>query len=1016
MSVIAQYASLFGTFNRLYSLEGAGPLAAMQIERWTGDEALCQNYRWDIYALATSPSLDLQAMLGQRATIRTTLGDAPSTTRSGLVAEAECVGYDGGLARYHLQLVPWLAALAHGRDERTFVNCTVAEILEQVFNDYSAIARWRFTTDANQRIESLGTRGYVVQYRGSSHYDFVRHLLAAAGLGFGFVEDGDAPSGHTLLIFDDSTQLPEDETSARLGGVPQRLSDMTTATDNTILGMGQSLSLTADRLTLISSDYRSNQSTTAAASLGNSRGGRELYDDVGPEAFASLREAENTARRQAEAIVSVARFWTGYSTLHTATSGRALRPTRTPWEQAGGATQVPDAFLLSAVQHVGINNLPQTAMAALEQNLGGLPCADLDPRLLKQARAGGYANRFEAVPRTQAWRPTLEDGTGQRLNPVATALGAQTAIVAGPQGESAPGAAGPVHMDGQGRLRVRFHWQADTDNGTWPTRTMQRLASDGHGLQQMQWIGQEVLVQFDHGLIDRPIILGGLYNGRGEGGEAPTPAGQPGQPLDESLYHQAADQTTSAQGNLTGGNAPAWHGAGGGANRHNHAGALSGFKSRGFDGQSANQLVADDSDGMGRLQMSTTHAATELNLGHLRYQADNYLGSFRGQGVELRSDAYGAVRGERGVLISSYKSSASRPAGAIPALHSLLAQHIALAGKLDRSAGTHLTLPFASQRGVTSAGQSMINRQAAPLDALAQSFGTTVGADGFEQAVADAANRSTDKALPHTGDAVLGLEAQGGQGVLAGQALQWAAAETLSVGSGRDLNIAVNKALRVHSGQGIGWLAGADASNSGGLSMIAGKDNLQLQAQHDTLALRARDLLKVASIDADVELAAQKTVHLAVSGGAHLTIEGGNVTFGCPGALTVHAAEHAFDGPGSDNFAMPHFHQGAAAPTDLEFRLVDPYGRPSPGVEYRTMLSDGTLRHGVLDADGYAKIGDVPVGTTAKVQYLTDTTAPRSEVAITADSDWSQFQSIDVTAGPIADTGTPAGSDAGAAA
>ncbi|MFD1559964.1 type VI secretion system Vgr family protein [Paraburkholderia silviterrae] len=907
MSVNAQYTSLFGAFNRRYSLEGAGPLSAMQIERWSGHEGLCDNYRWDIYALATSPALDLEAMLGQRATIRTALGDGTSATRSGLVAEAECVGYDAGLARYHLQLVPWLAALTHGRDERTFVNRSVAEILEQVFADYGAIARWRFTTDANQRIEALGASEYVVQYRSHSHYDFVRHLLAAAGLGFCFVEEADAPSGHTLLIFDDSTQLPEDDTSARLGGVPQRRSDMTTAADDMILGMGQSLSLTADRLTLISSDYRSNQSTTAAASIGRPGGSRELYDDVGPQAFTSLREAENTARRQAEAIVSAARFWTGYSTLRTATSGRALRPTHALWAQVGGGTQVPDAFLLSAVQHVGVNDLPQTVMAAVEQTLGGLPGADLDPRVLKQAQSGGYANRFEAVPRSQAWRPTLEDGTGARLNPVATALGAQTAIVVGPQGESSPGAAGPVHMDGQGRLRVRFHWQAENDNGTWPTRTMQRLASDGHGLQQMQRIGQEVLVQFDHGLIDRPIILGGLFNGRGEGGEAPTPGGEPGKPLDESIYRQATDQMASAQGNLAGGNAPAWHGAGGGANRHNHAGALSGFKSQGFDGESSNQLVADDSDGMGRLQMSTTHAATQLNLGHLRYQADNYLGSFRGQGVELRSDAYGAVRGERGVLISSYASGASQPAGNVPAMRSLLAQHIALARQLDKSAETHLTLPLASQRGVTSAGQSMINRQAAPLEALAQSFGTTVSADGFQQGLADAPKRATDKPLPHTGDAVLGIEARGGQGLLAGQALQWTAGETLSVGSGRDLNLAVNQALRVHSGQGIGWLAGGNASNGGGLTVIAGKDNLELQAQHDALALRARDELRVASIGANVELAAQKTVHLAVSGGAHLTIEGGNVTFGCPGAFVVHAAAHSFDGPDQLDTQMPYF-------------------------------------------------------------------------------------------------------------
>ena len=75
----------------------------------------------------------------------------------------------------------------------------------------------------------------------------------------------------------------------------------------------------------------------------------------------------------------------------------------------------------------------------------------------------------------------------------------------------------------------------------------------------------------------------------------------------------------------------------------------------------------------------------------------------------------------------------------------------------------------------------------------------------------------------HTGDALLGIAAQGGQGLLAGQALQWAAGETLTVGSGGDTNMAVNQSLRVHSGQGISWLAGANGTSGAsetGLSVI----------------------------------------------------------------------------------------------------------------------------------------------------------------------------------------------------
>ena len=112
---------------------------------------------------------------------------------------------------------------------------------------------------------------------------------------------------------------------------------------------------------------------------------------------------------------------------------------------------------------------------------------------------------------------------------------------------------------------------------------LQPLAGEGQGLQWTPRIGHEVLVGHVDDDLEQPIILCGLYHGRGEGGVPATPGGQ-GAEADTSSFASSSDASPSAQGNLSGGNSPAWHGAAPGpaqegASGQNNAAALSGIKS-----------------------------------------------------------------------------------------------------------------------------------------------------------------------------------------------------------------------------------------------------------------------------------------------------------------------------------------------------------------------------------------------------------------------------------------------------
>ncbi|MFD3525328.1 VgrG-related protein [Streptomyces sp. NPDC058653] len=96
--------------------------------------------------------------------------------------------------------------------------------------------------------------------------------------------------------------------------------------------------------------------------------------------------------------------------------------------------------------------------------------------------------------------------------------------------------------EGSGRVKVRFPWLSDEYASDW-ARTAQSGGTSG-GEAFIPEVGDEVLVGFEHGHLDRPYVLAGLYNGKdrpgggagagaagaGGAGGAPGAPGTPGAP------------------------------------------------------------------------------------------------------------------------------------------------------------------------------------------------------------------------------------------------------------------------------------------------------------------------------------------------------------------------------------------------------------------------------------------------------------------------------------------------------
>ncbi|MGZ3241537.1 MAG: type VI secretion system Vgr family protein, partial [Burkholderiaceae bacterium] len=921
-SLISELVS-FTSDTRLYDIDTPLASGKLIVENFVAREEVSNLYEFHISCLSTDTHIELKSLLGQQISLKARLADGTFNTRTGWVSQVGQLGSDGGMARYRLTMVPWLWMATQRRTSRVFQEKSVFQIIEEVLSGDAPRNNWRITPDAEQFLSKVRIRSYCCQYR-ETDFAFLTRILAEEGIGFYFEEDdsGGSLSKQRLVLFADSTQFAEDYSSSHANGGKGIRFHRQAAVEvqDTIQQMGTERISQAELTTISGWDYQSKRVISASLPTAHPTVNKEApqiesCDWLGIYPFSTQAEAEHYVRILREAADCRTKTWFGQGTVRTFRPGTVFELTQAAFDLTalvGSHAKGPKdhRFALMGVLHAGVNNLPSGLKNNLQAHFGLVQSLEEGPKrdnwrndghnapqrsrgfdqrhgastseshdynksasaehisksawaeLLEEAEATGYANRFNGIRSDIPWRPALQDGTGMLLNPKPTALGPQTAIVVGPDGSTAN--AGTVHTDELGRIRIRYHWQQGESNTCW-VRVAQMFAGPGYGAQFIPRIGQEVLVKFFGNDIDRPIVNGVLYNGQGQD--------------DSSAFAAAKDHGPAGQDNKIGnGASPAWHGAA--AGEHGHAGYLSGFKSvaHGADGLSnqSNQLVFDDTTGRLRTQLATDSASTQLNLGHLIHQADNYRGTFRGTGWEMRTDSYGAVRAGKGLLMTTYYGTTPdgkpEPAGENTGGIALMKQAQGFADTFNGAASTHQTVQMLAAKGDKTLnqgdGESALDDKVPPLKAMLQAISGQVSAqDGSED--------GNGKKIPHSTAPIITIAAQAGLGMTASDGLHYAAGEAAHFASGRDTNVAVGEAMTMHSGQAVGILAGAVSAGDGdtGIKLFAGQGDIDLQAQSDTMTFASKDLMKFISANSHIDFAAAKSIELCTEQGASLKIE-----------------------------------------------------------------------------------------------------------------------------------------------
>ncbi|WP_342594785.1 type VI secretion system tip protein TssI/VgrG [Salinicola lusitanus] len=842
--------SLLDTFDidlsqsqRLLTLDLAG--TSFIPHRLVGEERVSEPFTYTLDCVSQQGDIELKMLMAQPARLSILQADGSYRPLHGLVSEAALLGEDGGVTYYQLTLVPWLKMLELGRDSRIFQDRSVVDVLTAVFDGHE-LAKGRYRFDLRR---DYPARSYCVQYR-ESDLNFVSRLCEEEGLFYyaEFAGEDDDYAGHRIVITDDvDTTQPVSPQAIRFHR------QAATEREDALTQWGGVRSQQPTRVSVGTFDYKQPSLTKRTGLDTLSDQGNlpqtELYDYAGEYYYHGYARGERLTENRLEAHESRAKRFRGSGGARQLQAGRWFELTQHPLHDTGGEEE--RQFLLLGVTVHAENALPVSAQ------LQALP-GSLQPQLDAAKKAHGLESDT-ADPTGERLSDYMSGGTGhflvdleaqRRSQPYRHPLTHRRPVIGGPQTATVVGPANEeIHTDHLNRVRVQFHWdrqgQHDENASVW-LRVSQPNAGAGWGGVFVPRIGQEVLVDFLEGDADRPLITGRVYNG---------------------------EQT------------PDWH---------SH-GLLSGFKSKSYRGSKYNELVFDDATDQERVRLNSEAEKSQLNLGYLIHQTGNTRGAFRGTGFELRTDAYGAIRANQGLYLTSWgQLGASGDQLDLTPAKQQLDSAYNLTDSLSQSAADHNADALDAREHLKQAGEDADD--------------TYGNSEQLADAKQDNARGATDSG--GRGEAArmkapwLHMASPAGITMSTPESTHLAQGRSLSVSSGEDVNVATGKSLVASISEKLSLFV-----QKAGIKLFAARGKVDIQAQSDNLEATARRDLNVTSSDQKIDLAAAKEI-LLVSGGAYVRIKGGDIELHAPGKVTVKGATKSFGGPASLEGDLPELPEG----------------------------------------------------------------------------------------------------------
>ena len=442
------------------------PLApsALKFRLLAGEETLSSLYQFAVEFIADTASLDMNQLLGQPVTLE--IQTHPGGTRwlGGQVVRCELTGRETHTPRsyvYTATLRPWLWYLTRTTDCRIFQNKNVRDIIGEVLTPYGF--PFEFRLGAHYREWE-----YCVQYQ-ESHFDFISRLMEQEGMYYYFEH---APGQQTLILADD-------------------LSAHANLPDYAVLPY-----LAPDRLVL--PDEEGIDSWQSAVEIRSGGYAVDDYDFKKPKA--NLGQVRN--QQLIDGLHGQYQKYIWHGGYIDADQGLHYARVRLEEEQAEHAR---------VRAHTKIRGIAPGYLFTLKH----CPRRSENREYLVVGvnyhfQEGGYATgssdsfydfHFVVQPSDIPYRAPC-------ITPVPRATGPQTAVVVGPPGQE-------IWTDRYARVKLQFRWdrygQSNENSSCW-VRVSDSWAGTNFGGIYIPRIGQEVVVDFLNGELDRPLITGRIYN------------------------------------------------------------------------------------------------------------------------------------------------------------------------------------------------------------------------------------------------------------------------------------------------------------------------------------------------------------------------------------------------------------------------------------------------------------------------------------------------------------------------